>query len=178
MLPMRVRRIPKRTPQVKNHVTTSTDSQPFKILFQKCKSWDLKIHFYVYLQFYFIYRDILYLLLNMNSSKQLILSNWSNQSKIVVTRYRNRTVHSFFATLYWSCSLFFLNICLRAFNNSGYHSMDLVSGFLFGPVYQTYRYVALIEMKLKISGAINCELECKYLQFGDYDQLSFLSHPR
>ena len=59
-----------------------------------------------------------------------------------------------------------------------YHSMDLVTGFLFGPVYQTYRYVALIEMKLKISGAINCELECKYLQFGDYDQLSFLSHLR
>ena len=28
-------------PQVKNYVTTITNSQPFKILFQKCKSCDL-----------------------------------------------------------------------------------------------------------------------------------------
>ena len=28
-------------PQVKNYVITTKNSQPFKILFQKCKSWDL-----------------------------------------------------------------------------------------------------------------------------------------
>ena len=28
-------------PKVKNYATTTTNSQSFKILFQKCKSWDL-----------------------------------------------------------------------------------------------------------------------------------------